>query len=63
MWILLEKVFQNSHYFYLKHLTCQAAIDSDKKSSKPYKPILDVEVFNLWGIDKWDVFQILMGTF
>ena len=51
MWILLANFFQNSHDFYLKHLTCQVAINSDKKNSNPSKLILDVEFFNIWGID------------
>ena len=34
----------------------QAAINLDKKNSMPLKSILEVEVFDLWGID-------FMGTF
>ena len=43
--------FKDAHNFYLKCLTCQAAIHRDKKNGMPLKPILEVEVFDLWGID------------
>ena len=44
-------LFKDAHNFYLKCLTCQAAINLDKKNSMPLKPILEVELFHLWGID------------
>ena len=39
-------LFKDAHNFNLKCLTCQAAINLDKKNSMPLKPILEVEVFN-----------------
>ena len=44
-------LFKDAHNFYLKFLTCQAAINIDKKNGMPLKLILEVEVFYLWGID------------
>ena len=47
---------KDTHNFYLKFLTCQAAIKIDKKNSMPLQPILEVEVFNPWGIDFMEPF-------
>ena len=35
----------------MKCLTFQEAINLDKKNNIPLKPILEVEVFDLWGIN------------
>ena len=44
-------MFKDAHNFYLKCLTCQAAINLSKKNSMHLKQILEVEVCDLWGID------------
>ena len=39
------------HDFYLKCLECQASINIDKRDHMPLKPLVEVEIFGLWGID------------
>ena len=40
-------IFHEAHRFYTKCLQCQAAINISKRM----RPILEVEIFDLWGID------------
>ena len=44
-------IFKDAHRFYTKCLQCQAAINISKQDEMPMRPILDVEIFDLWGID------------
>ena len=41
----------DAHRFYTECLQCQAAINISKQDEMPMRPILEVEIFNLWGID------------
>ena len=43
--------FKDTHHFYTECLQCQAAINISKRDEMPMRPILDVEIFDLWGID------------
>ena len=55
--ITASKVLQSGFYWpnlfeiYLKCLECQASINIDKRDHMPLKPIIKVEIFDLWGID------------
>ena len=42
---------RDAHDFYLKCLECQASINIDKRDHMPLKPIIEVEIFDLWGIN------------
>ena len=44
-------LFRDAHDFYLKCLECQASININKRDHMPLKPIIEVEIFDLWGID------------
>ena len=44
-------IFKDAHHFYMECLQCQAAINISKRDEMPMRPILEVEIFNLWGID------------
>ena len=44
-------IFKDAHRFYTECLQCQAAINISKRDKMPMRPILEVEIFNLWGID------------
>lgn len=45
------KLFKDAHDFYLKCFLCQASMNMGKKDHMPLKPIIEVEIFDLWGID------------
>ena len=42
---------RTAHRFYAECLQCQAAINISKRDEMPMRPILEVEIFELWGID------------
>ena len=44
-------IFKDAHRFYTECLQCQAAINISKRDEMPMRPILEVEIFDLWGID------------
>ena len=44
-------VFKDAHHFYAECLQCQAALNISKGDEMPMRPILEVEIFDLWGID------------
>ena len=44
-------IFKDAHRFYTEYLQCQAAINISKRDVMPMRPILEVEIFDLWGID------------
>ena len=44
-------IFKDAHRFYTECLQCQAAINISKRDEMPMQPILEVEIFDLWGID------------
>ena len=44
-------IFKDAHRFYMECLQCQAALNMSKRDEMPMRPILEVEIFNLWGID------------
>ena len=44
-------IFKDAHRFYTECLQCQAALTISKRDEMPRKPILEVEIFHLWGID------------
>ena len=43
--------FKDAHRFYTEGLQCQVAINISKRDEMPMRPILEVEIFDLWGID------------
>ena len=54
-------IFKDALDFYLKCLPCQAALNIDKRNHMPLKPILEVEIFDLWGIDFMGPFPKVNG--
>ena len=44
-------IFKDAHCFYTECLQCQAAINIPKRDEMPMWLILEVEIFDLWGID------------
>ena len=44
-------IFKDAHRSYTECLQCQAAINISKRDEMPMRPILEVEIFDLWGID------------
>ena len=44
-------IFKDGHHFYTECLQCQAALNISKRGEMPMRPILEVEIFDLWGID------------
>ena len=44
-------IFKDAHRFYVGCLQCQAAINISKRDEMPMQPILEVEIFDHWGID------------
>ena len=44
-------IFKDAHRFYTECLQCQAAINISKRDEMPMRLILEVEIFDLWGID------------
>ena len=44
-------IFKDAHRFYTECLQCQAAINISKRDEMPMRPILEVEIFDIWGID------------
>ena len=44
-------ISKDAHHFYTECLQCQAAINISKRDEMLMRPILEVEIFDLWGID------------
>ena len=44
-------IFKDAHCFYTECLQFQAALNISKRDEIPMWPILEVEIFDLWGID------------
>ena len=44
-------IFKDVHCFYTECLQCQATINISKRDEMPMRLILEVEIFDLWGID------------
>ena len=44
-------IFKDSHRFYVECLQFQSTINISKRDEMPMRPILEVEIFDLWGID------------
>ena len=44
-------IFKDAHRFYTECLQCQATLNISKRDEMQMKPILEVEIFDLWGID------------
>ena len=44
-------IFKDAHRFYTECLQCQAAINISKLDEMPMRLILEVEIFDLWGMD------------
>ena len=49
-------IFKDAHHFYTKCLQCQEAINISKRDEIPMRPILEVEIFDLWEIDFMESF-------
>ena len=47
----LPSIFKDAHHFYTECLQCQAAISISKRDKMPMQRILEVEIYDLWGID------------
>ena len=43
-------IFKDAHRFYTECLQCQVAINISKRDEMPMQPILEVKIFDLWGI-------------
>ena len=54
-------IFKDVHRFYTECLQCQAAINISKRDEMPMRPILEVEIFDLWGIDFMGPSHLLTG--
>ena len=44
-------IFKDAHHFYTECLQCQASLNISKRGEMPMRPILEVKIFDLWGID------------
>ena len=44
-------IFKDAHRYYTECLQCQAALNISKRDEMPMRPILEAEIFDLWGID------------
>ena len=44
-------IFKDAHRLFMECLQCLAAINISKRDKMPMRPILEVEIFDLWGID------------
>ena len=44
-------ILKDAHRFYTECLQCQGAINISKRDEMPMRPILEVEIFDLWGIN------------
>ena len=44
-------IFKDAHCFYTECLQCQAELNISRRDEMPMRPILEVEIFDLWGID------------
>ena len=44
-------IFKDAHRFYTECLQFQVALNVSKQDEMPMQPILEVEIFDLWGID------------
>ena len=42
-------IFKDAQHFYTECLQCQAALNISKQDEMPMRPILEVEIFDLWG--------------
>ena len=49
-------IFKDAHRFYTEYLQCQAVLNISKRDEMPMRPILEVEIFDLWGIDFMELF-------
>ena len=47
----LPTIFKDAQCFYTECLQCQAALNISKRDETRIRPILNVEIFNFWGID------------
>ena len=54
-------IFKDAHRYYMECLQCQAALNISKQYEMPIRPIRDVEMFNLWGINFMRPFPPLNG--
>ena len=54
-------IFKDAHCFNTECLQCQAALNISKQDEMLMRPILEVEIFNLWGIDFMGPFPLLDG--
>ena len=43
-------IFKDDHRFYTEVLQCQATLNISKRDEMSMQPILEVEIFDLWGI-------------
>ena len=44
-------IFKDAHRFYMECLQCQEALNISKQDEMPMRPILEVEIFDLWRIN------------
>ena len=44
-------IFKDAHRYYTECLQCQAALNIYKRDEMTMRPILEVEIFDLWEID------------
>lgn len=51
MWILLADLFKDAHDFVLTCDKCQRTGNISRRNEMPQKGIMEVELFDVWGID------------
>jgi len=44
-------LFSDAHKYCSSCLKCQAAVNIKKSTSMPLQPVIEVEIFDLWGVD------------
>ena len=54
-------IFKDAHCFYTECLQCKAAINISKRDEMPMRPIREVKILDLWGIDSMGPFPPFDG--
>ena len=44
-------IFKDTHRFYTECIQCQETLNISKRDEMPMRPILEVEIFDLWEIN------------
>ena len=49
--LLLATIFKDAHHFHVEWLKCHAILNISKQDEMTLKTILEVEIFDLWGVN------------